>query len=83
MKSRLILFLTAFAQVLFVTLSTYMITKERIIPIAVSGFMINLIWTFNVKRVAFSDLRDRLIYVVGATVGTLAGYYLGKLIIHL
>jgi hypothetical protein len=80
MKSSLSLFLTAAAQVLFVTLSTYMIANDRVVPMVLSGFMISLIWTFNVKRIAFSDLKDRLIYASGATFGTLIGYYIGKII---
>jgi putative flippase GtrA len=81
MKSKVILFCTALAQVLFVTLSTYLIAKEKMVPAILSAFMINIIWTFNVKRIAFSDWRDRICYAVGACSGTAIGFWLGKLLI--
>lgn len=84
MKQRFSLFLTAFLQVTFVAMSQVFISKDKIIPMLIVGFGISLIWTFNVKRAAFGDLRDKIIYATGAMVGTGFGYffanYLSKII---
>jgi len=71
--------MTALVQVLFVTLSTYLIAHDKIVPALFSGFMINIIWTFNVRRIAFSDWTDRALYATGASVGTGVGFLAGKL----
>ena len=50
----------------------------------ITGFLISIIWTFNVKKIAFSALGDRVAYAAGAATGTLIGFelshYLTKLL---
>ena len=74
------LFLTAFIQVLLVTLQTWIIAKEMIELIFVIGFFISFIWTYNIKKIAFGGLKDRFIYSFGAASGALSAMLLTKLI---
>lgn len=73
MKNKLILFSTAFLQVFFVSISTYFIAKKFYYGVAVAGFMISFIWTFNIKKVAFGKMPDRIAYALGAMVGSVIG----------
>ena len=70
------LFLTAFTQVTFVAMNITFISKGMIIPMLLTGFMISLVWTLNVKKVAFGTWIDRIVYATGAGLGTLLGYYI-------
>ena len=79
MRSKLTIFGTALAQVLFVTLSTVFIANSLFVHALFSSFMISLIWTFNVKRIAFSTITERFIYALGATTGTAIGYSIGNI----
>ena len=74
------LFLTAVFQVTFVAMNVTFIAKGLIIPMLLTGFMISLIWTLNVKKVAFGGWSDRITYATGAMVGTGFGYYISHLI---
>lgn len=67
------LFLTGFVQVFFVAINTYFLSKEFYIGVFVCGTIISLIWSWNVKKVAFGTLRDRLFYSFGAGCGSLFG----------
>ncbi len=67
------LFITGFTQVLFVVINTYFIAQRYYLGVAFCSFVISLIWSFNVKKVAFGTLRDRLIYSFGACVGSILG----------
>lgn len=77
---RISLAFTGFVQVILVAFNTYQISKGILLGSILVGVMISLVWTYNVKRVAFSDVRDRLVYAAGAGVGTFAGILLGKLL---
>jgi hypothetical protein len=66
-------FLYAWAQVALICFNTYQIANQRVYGALIVGFLISLVWTFNVKRVAFGDASDRLIYSLGAMVGTGSG----------
>ena len=76
------LFFTALFQVFFVAMQPLFIIHHKIFPMLITGFLISLIWTFNVKKVAFGGLKDRLIYAIGATVGTFFGYLISNWIIQ-
>ena len=67
------LFFTGFLQVLFVAINTYMIAHRYYICVFIFGFLISLIWTWNVKRVVFGTITDRLCFAFGAGVGALSG----------
>lgn len=83
MRDKIKLFLTAFFQVTFVAISQVAISKDVLWLLIIAGFMISYIWTMNVKRVAFGNHRDRLIYATGAMFGTITGYFLSNYIIKL
>jgi hypothetical protein len=74
------LVLTGFSQVFFITVNTYMIAHEIYVGVAVCGFLISWIWSYNVKRVAFGSRWDRILYSTGATVGGLTGLWLATLL---
>ena len=74
------LFLTGMAQVFFVAVNTYFLANTLYIGVLVSSFMISMIWSFNVKRVVFGGMSDRITYAVGATVGSLSGLYVAQLL---
>ncbi len=70
------LFLTGFFQVLFVAMNTYFITRLYWYGIFFCGFVISLIWSHNVKKIAFGTNIDRFYYAAGAGLGSLAGVLL-------
>jgi hypothetical protein len=80
MKDNIKLLSTGFLQVMFVCMNTVFISKSLIIPMAFSGFMISFIWTLNVKKVAFGNMKDRVIYSSGATLGGITGFYFAQFI---
>jgi hypothetical protein len=75
------LFFTGFAQVFFVAINTWFISKEYWIGVAVCSFMISFIWTFNVSRkdgkVSFTNMHTRIAYSTGATCGAVVGMCIG------
>ncbi len=73
-KNKWALFLTALVQVTFVAMNVTFIAHQRIVPMLMTGFMISLIWTINVKRVALGGWLDRITYANGAMFGTGLGY---------
>ena len=73
MNKSLQLFLTAFFQVLFVGANTIFISRLFWIGIIIGSVGISFIWTYNVKRIAFATMKDRIIYTTGALLGSLAG----------
>ncbi len=78
MKTRIYLFLTALLQVMLVSMNIVFITYHQLLAMTITGFAISIIWTFNVKKVAFGSLIDRVVYASGAAAGTLIGYYISK-----
>ena len=70
------IFITGFLQVFFVAINTYFITKEYYLGVFIVSFLISFIWSFNVKKVAFGTLKDRLVYSFGAATGGLLGLIL-------
>lgn len=73
LKDRAKLFGTGFLQVIFVAANTVFISRYALIGNVITAFMISLIWTFNVKRVAFGDTIDRYFYATGAALGSVVG----------
>jgi hypothetical protein len=67
------LFTTGFTQVFFVAINTFFISKSIYGGVFICGFLISFIWSWNVKKVAFGTLQDRLWYSFGAGFGSLAG----------
>lgn len=74
------LFITGFLQVFFVALNTWLITQQNYIGVVIVSFLISFIWSFNVKKVAFGSMTDRVIYSLGAAIGGLSGLLIGGLV---
>ena len=89
-KLNLELFGTGLLQVILVCLNTYQIatyavTKSPLLlgAIVVIGFLISFIWTFNVKKVAFGNMSNRVSYALGAATGSGVGVTIGSLLYSL
>jgi hypothetical protein len=82
-RQHIILSVTAYFQILFVSCNVVFIQKQSIIGVILSSFMISLLWTFNVKKVAFGGLVDRLLYAVFACAGAVTGVYLSNWLMRL
>jgi len=67
------LFITGFIQVFFVAINTYFLSKEFYLGVFICGVIISLIWSWNVKKIAFGSLRERILYSLGAGFGSLFG----------
>lgn len=65
------LFITGLTQIFFVAINTFFISKAIYGCVLICGFLISFIWSWNVKKVAFATLQDRLWYSFGAGVGSL------------
>jgi hypothetical protein len=83
LRGRLPLFLTGFVQVYFVAVNTYFLSKEMYLGVFIAAFMISLIWSFNVKKVAFGSITDKVVYSFGATSGSVFGLWSSKFLITL
>jgi hypothetical protein len=75
------LFITGWLQVFFVAISTYMISKAMYLGAFLSAFLISYLWTINVKRINTSTKLERLIYSLGAAIGSISGLFFSKLIL--
>lgn len=72
-KARAKIAATGFLQVIFVAANTVFIAHYELAANFITAFLISLIWTHNVKKIAFGDEGDRLAYATGAAFGSLAG----------
>ena len=72
------LFITGFFQVFFVSIQTYFIAHNFTIGVAIGGFFISFIWSYNVRRIAFGGFIDRVVYSVGASAGAVVGLITGQ-----
>jgi len=77
------LWFTGFIQVYFVAVNTYFLAKEMYVGVLFASFMISLIWSFNVKRVAFGSRWDRVVYALGAMSGSVMGLWSSSWIANL
>lgn len=80
MHPKFSLFLTGFIQVILVAVNTYQIAHKKFVGVLIVGFLISLVWSWNVKKIAFGSTADRLIYAIGAGIGSLIGLVLSALI---
>lgn len=81
MRDEIKLFITGFVQVFFVAINTYFLSKIFYVGVFLCAFMISLIWSWNVKKVAFGTTSDRLIYALGAAFGSIVGLLISTLIL--
>ena len=73
-------FTLAWLQVTLICLNTWQIANTHYIGALIVGFLISLIWTMNVGRVALSSWQTKLIYSFGAMCGTGTGLFLAQAI---
>ena len=73
-------FFQSFFQVGLVSISTILITKHLYFGIFIVGFLISLLWTFNVSRIAISTTKQKLTYSLGAGIGAVCGVLLTQLL---
>lgn len=83
MNERIRLFFTGFAQVTLVSMNVVFISKGLLFLMCLTGFLISLVWTLNVKKIAFGVWRDRIVYSTGAMLGTLIGFLLANNLIKM
>jgi len=81
--SRIELYLGALLQVALVSMNIVFLTTHNLIMLGITGFLISLVWTFNVKKVAFGTWIERIIYASGACTGTLIGYTIANYLTHI
>jgi hypothetical protein len=72
-------FFQSFFQVGLVSISTILITKHLYFGIFIVGFLISLLWTFNVSRIAVSTIKQKLTYSLGAGIGAVCGVLITQL----
>lgn len=49
--------------------------------VVVFGFLISFIWSWNVRKIAFGSILDRIRYSAGAATGGALGLYISVLIL--
>lgn len=74
-KLHMELFFTGFLQVFLVAVNTWQISHEEYVGATIVAFFISFIWTYNVKKIAFGSMSDRVVYSVGAATGTVCGLF--------
>lgn len=75
-------FFSGFLQVLLVSANTVFLANRFTPGVAVAGYLISLVWTYNV-RAALGNGKQRQAYCLGAMSGGLTGMYLSRFIITL
>ena len=74
------IFLSSLLQIFFVSVNTILISKEMVIQAGVCGFLLSLVWTFNIKRIGIASWGERISYCLGAGIGTSSGILFIKVI---
>ena len=67
------IFLSSLLQIFFVSVNTILISKELIIQAGICGFLLSLVWTFNIRRIGLASWSERISYCLGAGLGTSGG----------
>jgi hypothetical protein len=73
------LLISGYVQVLLVAVNVYQISHGHYIGALIVGFLISLVWTFNVKSIALGTWTDRIAYSLAAAAGTMTGMALPQL----
>ena len=66
-------FTLAWVQVSLICLNTWQIANQKIPGALIVGFLISLVWTFNVQSISRSNLLAKITYSLGAMAGTATG----------
>jgi len=73
MNDKLKLFGTGVLQVYFVAINTVFLSRELYWGVLFAAFSISMVWSYNIKKIAFGTLAERIFYSAGATAGSLLG----------
>jgi hypothetical protein len=73
-------FFTSFFQIGLVAVNTLLIQKQLFLEVFICSSLISLLWAFNVSKIALSDLKQKIIYSLGAGCGAITGMLLVKLL---
>lgn len=71
---------TAWLQVSLVAINVYQVANHKWIGAFIIGSSISFIWAFNVSKIAFGGTLDKLIYALGAGIGTITGMLIAQTI---
>jgi len=66
-------FFTSFFQIGLVAINTLLIAKQLYVGVFIVSCFISLLWAFNVSKIALSDLKQKIIYALGAGCGAITG----------
>ena len=77
-SARARLALTGFLQVIFVAMNTVYIMRSAWVAMIVTSFCISFLWSGNVRRIAFGDMLDRIVYAIGAALGCGVGVLVAR-----
>lgn len=78
MKAKIELFITGTVQVFFVAVNTVFLSQSLYLGVGISSFLISMIWSYNVKKIVFGTIIDRVLYSLGAMTGSLLGLFISK-----
>ncbi len=67
------LLLAAVIQTALAAINVYQIANGKYLESVLMGFFILLIWSYNVKKIAFGSLKERVAYSIGGSIGTALG----------
>lgn len=80
MKERFRILITAIFQVGLVNANIVFVSNNLLLLTLINAFFVALVWTFNVSKIAFSDIYDKIIYAIGSVIGTYIGWTLSHLL---
>jgi hypothetical protein len=79
-KSLIWLFFTGYIQIILIAINTWQIANGKWLGASGVSFAISLVWTLNVKKIAFGGWTERITYSVGGALGCFSGMFITKLV---
>lgn len=74
-------FAFAYLHLMLICLNTWQVANAKWVGAVVVGFLISLLWTFNVNNVARDGtMKNRLLYSFGSSFGIGTGLFLVRLL---
>jgi hypothetical protein len=70
------LFLRAYFQTTLGSISTIFILKELLFGVFIVNFLLSILCTFNISTLAFSTSKQKIIFSIGAGLGSVSGVLL-------
>lgn len=70
MKHKLLLMGSGALQLMLIAFNTYQIAHQHLLGAILASFAISMVWSFNIQKLAFGNIWDRLCYSAGAAMGT-------------